>query len=165
MIEVVKNNKDLLLKYSEFTYFLEDEFGTTDMDKIIDEQNIDFKDIVDRFELTDAYYEFTENFEPMMCHVHITQYSPSDKELELLERHCSAVVWLELDGVFQGIGLTGVGIDFSDSLELAYYIIDRESPIRATQQLTIGNKEWGVVLKMREAIENKKYFDIEKELR
>ena len=163
-IEIVKGNIELLSEYYEFQYFLENEYGTSNIEQIIKERDVTFKEIVDEFERTDSYYEFIENFELMMCHVHITQYTPSNEEIELLIKHCPSVVWLELEGVFQGLGITGAGMDFSDSLELAYYIVDRKSPIEASQRLSVGEKEWKVILKMREAVKNKEYIDLNEEL-
>jgi len=163
-IEIIKGNIKLLSEYYEFQYFLEQEYDTTDVDKIIEERNVTLKEIIDEFERTDSYYDFVENFEPMMCHIHITQYAPSNEEIELLINHCPGVVWLELEGIFQGLGMTGAGMDFSDTLELAYYIVDRKSPIEASQRLTVGEKEWEVILKMREAVRNGKNFDVTSEL-
>jgi len=158
MIEVVKKSKELMLEYYQFERFLEDNYGTSNIEKI----DVPFTELIKEFEDYDLYYEFVDKFDPMWCDIYITQYAPSNNELLLLAKHCPNIVWVEFSDVFHGFALTGAGVDMSDRLELAYYIVDRESPIKARDKLLIGDKEWEAVLEARKIIKEQGVLDMEK---
>jgi len=73
--------------------------------------------------------------------IEVLQNKPTDKQIELVEKYAPvASVIHEYNLDFYGLGLRGCGMDLSEYLELAYYIIDGVSPIKARSIMSLSGK-------------------------
>jgi hypothetical protein len=83
---------------------------------------------------SESFEEFEEyeqkDFTPMSNYVHILSSTPTEQQIvELAKLTTQVVVYIEELDTY-GIALTGVGMDMSAYIELAYRIIDKESPVK-----------------------------------
>ena len=109
--------------------------------------------LVGNFRDSQAYNELEDTFIPLVNYIHILQREPISEQIELVSKYASvcAVVSVEDLGIC-GLALTGCGMDFSDSLELAYYLIDGVSPITAGH-IAMGEKSSQLLKYCREVVE------------
>ena len=127
--DLVACDDDKLIETEEFEYFYED-------------NNFDDKlEALEEFKQSDAYFELSESYFPIYNYVHILKYKPDDEQIELLSKLVGNVVIVYIEELeVYGIALTTVGMDLSDHIELAYYIIDGVSPVKAGQ-IDLSDKE------------------------
>ena len=86
------------------------------------------KDIVDWFEEQDMYFEWEDRFVPIVNYIHILQSKPTEKQAQFVAQNSNAVIVHVDEFDTYGIALTGAGMDFSDSIALAYAVVDNEIP-------------------------------------
>jgi hypothetical protein len=73
-----------------------------------------------------------EKYCPVVNSQHVLQWEPDKEQIELIARLCPNVTIIYAPVVdVHLLTLSACGMDFSDELELAYWIIDGNSPIRA----------------------------------
>jgi len=88
---------------------------------------------------------------PLVSYMHILQYQPSQTEIEELAKLTLGVVVVhvpELEAF--GLMLAGAGYDMSAHLELAYRLLDGESPIEADFLGFLNEKAKNKLLELRE---------------
>ena len=84
---------------------------------------------------SESFEEFEEyeqkDFTPMSNYVHILSSTPTEQQIVELAKLTTqvVVVYIEKLDVYT-ITLTGIGMDMSAYIELAYRIIDKESPVK-----------------------------------
>jgi len=103
---------------------------------------------------TEEYRMMLDNiFEIVMSEAYILQSDKiSDEKIEMVMEFCSniTVVYLPILCV-HALALTSGGTNTSDSLELAYLIIDGESPFQGRHPgLTLGSRGVAALYKLRE---------------
>ena len=84
---------------------------------------------------SESFEEFEEyeqkDFTPMSNYVHILSSTPTEQQIVELAKITTQVVVVYIEELdTYGIALTGVGMDMSVYIELAYRIIDKESPVK-----------------------------------
>jgi len=120
-IEELTNNKDLLSKSEEFKEWLDYNDYTNKEDEKIDE-----------FKYSDSYLGMMDSYTPIYNIIHLLETQPSSEDLQLMMRVTSNVVAIYIEDLdTYALALTGCGMDMSAYLELAYYIVDNESPIKS----------------------------------
>ena len=114
---------------------------------------------LDMFKESDAYYEFVDSFFPMMNYVHLLQFSAACDQINFLLEHDPVVAIGSITSIEADvICLTGGGMDLSDCIELAYYVIDGNSPVKCSQVMTV-NKD--LIMFCREVIDKKGFVNFD----
>jgi len=118
-------------------------------DKKLAKKLLDIDEEVDDIELLDESIE--ESTWPIASYMHILQYRPSEKTIKELAKLTLVVVVVyipELEAY--GLMLTSAGMDLSAHLELAYRLLDGESPIEADFLGFLNEKAKNKLLELRE---------------
>jgi len=136
--DCVLENEDLLTQTEEFEGWIE--YMGYKKNEGVDEK--EFKEsLIEEFKNSDSYYDLRDSFIPMVNEIEVLQNKPTDKQIELVEKYAPvASVIHEYNLDFYGLGLRGCGMDLSEYLELAYYIIDGVSPIKARSIISLSGK-------------------------
>jgi len=155
-----KKNEGSDYELISFDCVLENEELLTQTDMFVDwveymgYENRCKKTLIEEFKDSDSYYDLKESYIPIINRIEILQNKPTEKQLELVEKHATAVsVIYEYDLDFYGLGLRGCGMDLSEYLELAYYIIDGISPIKANSIMSLSNKDRALLEFCREEVD------------
>ena len=102
-------------------------------------KDCDKLDKVEDFKQSNTFLELQNSYTPIYNYVHILGSFVNDNEVEMVSKYIGNVVIVHLnDADVDVIALTSCGMDFSDSIELAYYIIDGKSPVIAEQVLSLN---------------------------
>ncbi len=148
--QMLLNNNELLKKSEQFLYWAKD--------MITSEMNED--KTIEMFKESSACDELVRGLESPLYYWNLLSFEPSKDRIELtykLAPNCSVMYVEPLDSHF--IALTGGGMDMSDTIELAYYILQGSSPIEASGFYTIGKIGENVLKRCRE--EKKKVYQYE----
>jgi len=118
-------------------------------EKIADYLSLD-KDDSDYEEEVD--YEIKERYFPMSNYFHVleSKYIPDDVMAEVTKLASSVCILYSEDMEAYFIGLTGAGMDFSESIELAYRLIDGRSPVTASNIYYLDDEAKERLLELRE---------------
>ena len=120
-------------------------------------ENNSFEDIEEEsreFFYSDLYNELQDGYMPIYNFIHLLQREPSDKWINLLREltESVSVVYIEdMDAHF--IALLGCGMDMSDCIEIAYYVLDGVSPVKASQIMSLSENVKNLLLYCREYAE------------
>lgn len=141
--EAIINDKKEILSSYQFEYWVKDRYVglNINMDKISKDE-FDEDEAIEDFKNSSDYYDFLDSFTPIYNFVHLLSDANTDDEnLILLNRLVGNIVVVvhieDLDA--DVIALTGCGMDLSDDIELAYYILDGKSPIKARQIMSLSD--------------------------
>ena len=87
---------------------------------------------VEDFKQSNTFLELQDSYTPIYNYVHILSTFVDDNKIKVISKYVSnaIIVHLNYEDV-DVIALTSCGIDFSDSIELIYYIVDGKSPVIA----------------------------------
>lgn len=100
---------------------------------------------------TDWYYTLQDSYFPLYNYVHILQKDVPTRSLTICRKYVGNVVILRIDELeTYVIALTAGGMDLSDNIELAYYIIDGTSPVKAAQVMNLSNEAEALLMFCRE---------------
>jgi hypothetical protein len=148
--DYVQGDNDILSQSDSFDYFF-DSFDDKDSDyeelNFVDYPEPEKERIMDAFRESESFWDLQDGYIPMYNIIHMLQSEPTEEMIEMVERYarvCSIVdiytVDTDPDVSTSFLALTGCGMDFSDNLELAYYICDGVSPISTRQVMSLGSK-------------------------
>jgi len=136
------SNDEYILSMDAADEYLMEQYGV-DFDTLAKDTPDDVAEAANGFRERDEYYSMIdEEFDIAMDECHVLQSDKiSDNKLEMvLEFSSSVSVLYVCDIKTHVLGLTAGGTDHSDSLELAYLIIDGESPFKSAQPGLTLNK-------------------------
>ena len=96
---------------------------------------------VQEFKDSEGFYSLQEDYDSMTNSLHILQNEPTAEEIQLITKYAPnvTVYGIEEFGAY-GLSLNGCGMDMSDLLALAYFIVDEESPISVSQVMSLGTE-------------------------
>jgi len=78
---------------------------------------------------------------PILNYIHILQCEPMEEQIRLVDEYAGRCVLLNIDELeVSGIALIACGMDFSDNIELAYYLTDGTSPVKSEQIMSLSKK-------------------------
>jgi len=142
--ETISSDDEDLSNTEIFEDWFEDRYGDRglNLEDIrngdIEDEDLRIYELVDEFRDSDAYYDLEESYAPIYNFVHILEHKPSENDILMIEKYISNVVVVYLNEVdTYALALTGCGMDLSDCIELAYYIIDGRSPVEAKQIMSL----------------------------
>ena len=147
--DVLSGDCDKLIETEEFEYFYEDY-----EDEVIEPD--DKLAYIEKFMESDEYEELMERFAPIYNYVHLLQNKPTKEQIRFVynfTEDCVIVYIKKLD--IYGIALTSVGTDLSDEIELAYYLTDGVSPVKAKQIMNLDEKDAKLLEYCRKVVEEK----------
>ena len=149
--DCVLNNSELLTQTEEFEGWIE--YMGYEKNEGVDEK--EFKEsLIEEFKDSDSYYDLKESFIPMVNAIEVLQKEPTNKQVELVEKYAPvASVVHEYNLDFYGLGLRGCGMDLSEYIELAYYVVDGVSPIKARSIMSLTGKAKELLEFCRDAVE------------
>lgn len=133
--EFLKNNDDYISQSTAFLVFVDS----------MPPQSGNNGSYLEKFKNHDKFSSFTEALEekyiPAYSYVHILQDNPTETKIALTTQLIKDVGIITLTNLdTSAISLIKCGYDMSDSIELAYYINDGVSPIRAEKYFTLNHK-------------------------
>ncbi|MDF1879082.1 hypothetical protein JHD46_05435 [Sulfurimonas sp. SAG-AH-194-C20] len=136
---------DMLLSSEQFLMFKED----AEADVTLEE-----------FRESDEFYSYVDGYTSAWNEAYLLQKQKMEHfELKLIEKYCSGISILYLDDIKSHvIALNSAGSDYSQSIELAYLILDYESPSTKESIEAIGITERG--LSLLNSIKSLNPFDI-----
>ncbi|RLF43819.1 MAG: hypothetical protein DRN17_05635 [Thermoplasmata archaeon] len=122
----------------QFTYWFEEDMDQYEsIEEAIDEGEL-MCDLVSMFQDSVAYSELMDSLWPAMYGMEVLSCVPSKHEVNLLfEINPTVTIGKLIEFDAYVIGLSGGGMDLTDCLELAYYVIDGRSPIESSQIMTV----------------------------
>ena len=143
--DVFEDDDINLINTDHFNYFYNDYKDEDEEDE--EEYKLS---LIDDFKESQAYWELKETFFPMMNYIHILQHTPTGDRIDIVNKYADVCVVVSIEELdIQGLALTGGGMDLSDRLELAYYILDGVSPITSSD-ITMGKKSTKLLKHCRE---------------
>ena len=109
---------------------------------------------VERFEESDSFYEWQDNYYPIYNFAHVLQYEPTSEEIQLIHKNApnvSIIYVHETEGFL--IALNCCGMDLSDSIAYAYMIIDRQVPksMIPKERMTLSKENYAELQSFLEA--------------
>jgi len=136
----IGDNDDLLSKTDAFEYWF-DNVNDRCLDSYIqDGLNDEILEQIDDFSSSDSFLELLDSYIPIYNYVHIISAYVDDDRVKMISKHIGNVVIVHINDIdVDGIALTSCGMDFSDSIELAYYIVDGESPVISNNVISLDN--------------------------
>ncbi len=141
----VSSSDELLTGTEQFSYWLDETYPDEGWDSVeiekelANNEDFDISEIMEDFRDSDAFWELQDTYVPIYNYVHLLSSSPYDKEILMVAKYVGNAVIVHLNDIDADvIALTGCGMDFSDNIELAYYLLDGESPIQASQIMSLG---------------------------
>ena len=140
--QMLLNNNELFKKSEQFLYWVKD-MSTLEMNE---------DETIEMFKESSACDELVRGLKSPLYYWDLLSFEPSEDRIELaykLAPNCSVMYVEPLDSHF--IALTGGGMDMNDTIELAYYILQGKSPVKASGFYTIGKVGEDVLKKCREA--------------
>ena len=153
---------EYIVETEQFDYWYDDNKCEEDMEDFESEEEYKLS-LVDDFRNSGAYDELRDTFVPMMSYVHILQNEPLDEAIELVEEYAGACVVIKIEELdCYGLALTGGGMDLSDYLELAYYILDGVSPIKSREVLSLRKEARELLEFCRNSKDGVCLYDIKK---
>jgi len=148
---------ETIITTDEFDYWFNEE--KVEYEEIEDTED-NRLDAVEEFKMSSAYNELEDNYYPMMNEVEITQKSICSEKTDLLHQFVPNVSALFISSLnTYALGLNAAGMDLSDNLELAYYIVDGKSPIKANEILSLSDKATDLLKWCRNEISNNNFVD------
>ena len=137
--EVCANNEDFLKQSYNYQYWKRDQNYLED-----EEPSIEL------FRESEAYAEWEDTFVPIYNYIHILSREPRDEDILKVANLAPNVSVIYIDEFkVHAISLTGTGMDFSDSIELAYYILDGVSPVFAHGFYTVSEEGKKIIKEQR----------------
>jgi len=156
-IEFLENDSERLVEMPEFKEYVKFFYDVEDADAFIAEaeENDELSDVLDSFMESDYWGSYMDSRRYPMYNVHhvlqnknCTYEMPLFLELEIPSVTVNNVLDLETCV----LSLTGCGMDFSESLELAYYVFDGVSPFTASNIYYMNDKLKELTLFCREKV-------------
>jgi len=97
-------------------------------------------------------YEIREKYFPLMNYFHVleSKHISSDVVAEVTKLASNVCILYSEDMEAYLIGLTGAGMDFSESIELAYRLVDGRSPVVASNIYYLDDKAKEKLIELRE---------------
>jgi len=159
-INALEKDKDKIMSLCEFKEFIEHRYDKK-YDLVIDELEEDEKQkAIDDFMKSEYWYEYVDSMRyPMYNAHHVLQTSNPEYELPIfMELKIPAVT---INNIYKldanVLSLIGAGMDFSESLELAYYVFDGVSPVKANNVYYLNDKLKELLLFCREKVKEHSY--------
>ncbi len=141
----VSSDDKILANTEQFGYWHDGQYGFKAYISELTEE--DLEERLEEFRDSDAFYELQDTYIPIYNYVHLLSSSPYEKEILLVAQYVGNVVVIHLNDIDADvIALTGCGMDFSDNIELAYYLLDGESPMQADQVMSLGKAAEKILL-------------------
>jgi len=112
---------------------------------------LNLKDLAKEFKESDAYFILQDDLTPAYNEAYILKNIPTEQQI-LITYDCVpdiSVVYIKNLDTY-ALALTGYGMNLSDCIELAYYIIDGQSPIEAKQIMSLDENAKKLLLFCRE---------------
>ena len=146
MIFKINTNPSFGSNISQSTMMHNDEWtkGTPEyLDFLSDLPSEEEEEALDQFRNTDEFYTMEEFFEVAMQEQHVLQSKRiTEDEIHMVHELCSGVVVVYHDEMdIYTVAISSGGSDVSDSIELAYRIIDGESPFVATSGIGLHDSK------------------------
>jgi hypothetical protein len=152
----VLNNHETLAKTESFEYWLHENYGDYNIDRkdvidgTLESDDFTVEELISDFRDSDDFYSMEDAYVPIYNYVHILQSRPSTADVLLVDKYVGNVSIIEIFDVdTYAIALTGCGMDLSDNIELAYYVIDGVSPVKASQIMSLGREAKELLLHCR----------------
>ena len=146
-LEYILGNKDLLIKEPNFINFCDyNDYKITEENK---------EGLIEKFENSDFLYDLEADYTPMVNYLHILQNTPTNQQVEAVIHYAPTISIIYIDKLdTYCLGLRGCGMDLSEYLELAYYIIDGISPIKARNIMSLSDEAKELLEFCRKTAEN-----------
>ena len=147
--DVLSGDCDKLVETEEFDRFYENYKG-----EVIEPD--DKTAYIEKFMESDEYGNLLDKYEPVYNYVYVLQKKPTKKQIRFvynLAEKCIILYIKEFD--IYVIALTSVGTDLSDEIELAYYLTDGVSPVKAKQIINLNKKGAKLLKYCRKVVEEK----------
>jgi len=165
--EAISRDDDMLSRTEEFEYWFDENYGYDglNIEEVrngnVQDDNLRLYEIMDMFRESDSYYNLENSYTPIYNYVHILSSRPYDDAILMVEKYVGNVVVMHLNEVNADVlALTGCGMDLSDNLELAYYIMDGKSPIEAAQIMSLSKNAEYLLLFCRKKVKENDYVSI-----
>jgi len=125
---------------------------TIDNDTEFNDLSIEIQnDIIEDFKDTEYYYSIQDEYIPVFNEVHFLQNKPTVKQIQLINKIMPRLSILYINSLdAYVISLNSAGSDFSEYIELAYYIIDTISPFKSHEIYLLSDKYKKILLEFRE---------------
>jgi len=156
-VEFLEKDDEKIIKIYEFEQYVRDFYNVEDVDAFIAEakKNGDLSEILNNFKESDYWEEYVNSRCYPMYNMHYVLQSkncnyemPLFLELEIPSVTVNNILDLEVCV----LSLTGCGMDFSESLELAYYVFDGVSPFMDSHIYYLDDKLKELLLFCREKV-------------
>jgi len=154
--EEVSSSDRAMASTEGFEWWLDENYSDYDLD--IEEikegwssnEDVDATDLIEEFRGSEDFYSIQDAYTPIYNYVHVLQHEPTWKEVLLVDRYVGNVVVIEIEACDMfALALTGCGMDLSDNIELAYYLTDGQSPVKASQIMSLSKKAESMLLHFR----------------
>ena len=135
----ISNNDDFLSKTDAFEYWFNDVNDKCLDSYIQDGLNNEMLEQVDDFRSSDVFLDLQDSYIPIYNYVHILSSSVYDKVVLMISKYVGSIVVVHLNDIdVDVLALTCCGMDLSDNIELAYYLSDGKSPVRASEVMSLS---------------------------
>jgi len=145
--EEVCSDDAALAETEAFEYWLNENYEDEGLDAseiaqgLCSNEDFDVSELMEHFRNSDSYYEIQDGYTPIYNYVHVLMSEPTSEEILLVDKYVGNVVVVEIDSCDTCVlALTGCGMDLSDNIEMAYYLTDGESPVRASQIMSLSTE-------------------------
>ena len=119
------NDDEAIVKTEVFEYWFNNTYSKN-CDKLED------------FKQSNTFLELQDSYTPIYNYVHILSTFVDDDKIKIISKYVSNTVIIHLNYEdVNVIALTSYGMDFSDSIELAYYIADGKSPVISNHVISL----------------------------
>ena len=100
---------------------------------------------VKRFEESDSFYEWLDNYHPIYNFAHVLQYEPTSEQVQLIHENAPniSIIYVHETETYL-ITLNACGMDLSDSIAYAYMVIDGQVPksMIPMERLTLSEENY-----------------------
>lgn len=148
--EETADDTSAIIESDQFSYWFSENNNESIEEMVEDGRADEVEDQIESFKESDAYYEYEDTFVPIYNIVHVLQSDPYNDNVKNVNKFASSCAIIELTKLeTYVIALLGCGMDMSDNIELAYYFMDGESPVEASQIMSLSKDAEQILLAFR----------------